>query len=441
MSDSHPPPHRRRWLRVSVRSLMILVLVLGGVAGWVANTVRTQREAIALIKAAGGQITFDYQRREVVTLGGGAVKQREPAAPAWVRRWLGDELFQNVQAVNLLKPVSSGALAALARFDRLESLLVVASPDLADGLARLRGLTRLERLSVVGPGVTDDILAELSRLDSLRWLAVGQTVRPARLALPANQSPATDTGFAHLAGLRHLADLSLTNFPNLTDAGLAQLVERLPRLRSFTAPGRESVAATLAALGRHQPDLRSLSLNGCGMSDGDLAALAGMKRLDLLRLERTGITDAGLVHLESLASLFSLYIGNPGVTDEGLRRLNGLTHLESLNLVESRVTGVGLSLLVGMPLNELWLSSTLITDPEMATVAQLTHLRRLILSYNPGLTDAALLPLRTLPDLRVLNVTATAITPEGIAALRQAVPTLSQVTTQFRVPAQPSTAK
>ena len=53
----------RRKLRFSVRSLLVLVLVIGGWLGWTVRNARIQREAVAAIRLAGGTVTYHWDKR------------------------------------------------------------------------------------------------------------------------------------------------------------------------------------------------------------------------------------------------------------------------------------------------------------------------------------------------------------------------------------------
>jgi cytoskeletal protein RodZ len=46
VSDQPVRASRRHWLRISIRSLIILVLVAGGWLGWLVRSARIQREAV-----------------------------------------------------------------------------------------------------------------------------------------------------------------------------------------------------------------------------------------------------------------------------------------------------------------------------------------------------------------------------------------------------------
>ena len=48
----------RRFLRFSVRGMILLVLAVGAALGWTVRQAHRQRDAVATIKTAGGQIDY-----------------------------------------------------------------------------------------------------------------------------------------------------------------------------------------------------------------------------------------------------------------------------------------------------------------------------------------------------------------------------------------------
>jgi hypothetical protein len=50
----------RRYLRFSVRGMIVLLVLTGGCQGWMVRSARIQREAVAAIKDAGGQVSYDW---------------------------------------------------------------------------------------------------------------------------------------------------------------------------------------------------------------------------------------------------------------------------------------------------------------------------------------------------------------------------------------------
>ena len=55
---SHP---WRRFLRFSVRGMIVLVLVIGGWLGWIVRSARIQRDAVAAIQRTGGSVQYHLE--------------------------------------------------------------------------------------------------------------------------------------------------------------------------------------------------------------------------------------------------------------------------------------------------------------------------------------------------------------------------------------------
>ena len=419
-----PPRRRRRWLRLSLRGLMLLVLLIGVPIGWVANRIHTQRQAIATVRAAGGVILFDYQG---IDHGFNIAPRRpgrtEPAAPRWLRRWLGDELFQHVAMVYFNEPVALDILATIARFDRLESLSINHADGGADESLHLRGLSRLIILMLDGEWVDDRILAEVAQLVELRQLIL-------------TDASGTDAGFARLAALPELVSLRISSHSSLTDAnltgpGVERLLEGMPRLRKMDLGTGEPLELTgmFRSLVRYHPDLEQLTIGRKGLTEEDLTLLERLTKLECLDLMHSDVTDAALAHLRPLRALKQLLVRGAGITDEGLKRLGQMPALEDVFLSGASITDAGLAHLAALPkLKRLVLGSAPgVTDAGLASVGRITSLEDLEINMAPGVTDAGLAALRGLAKLRILNLSQTLVTPIGVAALRQAIPSLRRV--------------
>jgi internalin A len=184
---------RRRFLRMSVRGLLLSIVLIGCGLGWLARVVRTgqvQRRAVAAIYQAGGWVVYDteWDQRQNVSIW-------KPTWPKWLVDRLGVDYFGNVVFINLH---DRGNDQVLAQVDRLADLKQLHRPGFA---------------------VTDAGLAHFGRLTNLELLSLDDT-------------QVTDAGLAHLKGLTGLKWLKLTR-TRVTDRGVAELQKSLPQLQAI----------------------------------------------------------------------------------------------------------------------------------------------------------------------------------------------------------------
>jgi hypothetical protein len=222
--------------------LLVLVLVLGCYFGWIAHKARTQRQAVARIKHLGGWVIYDFQEVRGVPRPYG-----EPRGPIWLRRLIGDELFQEVVRVQLNGLDLHGVdLTFLGDFPELETLNLICT-DIGDaGLAQLRRL-KLKRLRVLvlsDTGISDSGLACLADFDRLESLDV-------------SYDPVTDAGLQVLRRLENLGELGLHCTP-IEGPGLAYL-HGLRRLRSVDVRGTKASDADRSALIKAVPGVHVLA--------------------------------------------------------------------------------------------------------------------------------------------------------------------------------------
>jgi hypothetical protein len=79
----------RRFLRFSVRGMIVLVLVIGGWLGWVVRSARIQRDAVSAIRKDGNHVAYDWQWNNGSFVGA----RRNPWAPRWLVDFLGIDYF------------------------------------------------------------------------------------------------------------------------------------------------------------------------------------------------------------------------------------------------------------------------------------------------------------------------------------------------------------
>jgi hypothetical protein len=275
----------RKHLRISLRSLMLLPLLFGVWLGWRVMKAREQREVVEAVKKYGGWVHYDYE-----FLNGKLTPGREPWAPRWLRRVLGDEFFQEVRHVSLVYDNSTGK-----RFDT----------------------------SSVKP--CDDLLARLAGQSGIKCLLL-------------KKMQATDEGLKHVGEITGLEELYIWDATAVTDAGVAHLA-RLNNLKKIHINGSKITDDSLVLLSS-LASIESLSLQENRFSDKGFSRLKGEKRLkDLCAgLGDLQVTDAGLVHLKDFKYLQLLDLQNSKISAQGLEQLRGLTNLKSLWLGGTAVT-------------------------------------------------------------------------------------------------------
>jgi Leucine-rich repeat (LRR) protein len=234
---------KRRWMQLSLRTVLVLVTLLCvALSMWVVPAER-QRRAVAAIETLGGRVFYaDTQELYVNNQ-----ETNESFAKAFLRRWLPPDYFDAVEGVDLNRTsVMNAELAHLQGLRTLQALWL-ANPQVTDaGVVHLQGLTNLQVLYLPNTRVTNAGLAHLRGLTSLQELSLANTkLTDAGLAnlkgltslqkLQLVGTHVTDAGLVHLRGLTSLRDLYLSH-TQVTDAGVAGLRKALPNCR-ITGPG------------------------------------------------------------------------------------------------------------------------------------------------------------------------------------------------------------
>ena len=348
----------RRYLRVSVRGLIVLVLVVGGCLGWLVRSARLQREAVAAIRKADGEVSYDWEWKN-----GAGMPSKGPKVLRRLVEAFGVDYFGHVVQVSFS---SRTRTRLLRRAEQLQEeldrqlratnhhatnqksgvssdTLIGCSPDGAQFgsqkwepneretmLPLLKELSRLSFLNLSDVDLADDRLDWLDGLTSLTFLDLGNT-------------GIMDNGLPQLRGLVKLSVLNLQD-SKITDAGLAHL--------------------------KDLPNLSELNLTRTQITDAGLAHLTRLTNLSKLALGATSITDAGLAHLEGLTQLSRLDLTDTKISDAGLECLEGLTNLTELDLKRNRITGAGIKRLRGLKrLSKLSVPWT-VSDEEMSELEE-----------------------------------------------------------------------
>jgi Leucine-rich repeat (LRR) protein len=272
-----------------------------------------------------------------------------------------------------------------------------------------------------GPKITNEGLQTLLELKHLSSIQI-------------TRAKITDEGVKTLTAIKGLRSLSLFGCP-VTDSGLLQLAN-LPSLESLDVRGTSITNAGLSSLNRVSA-LRILKISAYG--GVDLAALKNLASLEHLCIEGwppRGNDSSSLGDLKMLPKLTSLTLTYvPEAYFQGLSELTNLKWLDlsALGWLTSDsghlLTDRGIAELKTMTqLRSLNLSGRQVNDAGFAVLSELTHLDLLDLS-NSNIADAGIKHFLAFKELQSLDLTGTLVTDQAVQELRSA---LTKTTITFR---------
>lgn len=259
----------RRYVRISLRTLFVVTTLCAIWLGCRCKRAHDQRIAVNRILELRGRVVYDYQydtnRRNS--------RNAKPSGPIWLRRFVGDDYFQEVRCVLLCEVV------------RTDDDVEIIGTDVTDADFRLIGkLRHLRELSLYGGGnVSNAGLRHLGRLRDLQCLALEET----RI---------TDAGLCHLRDLKNLSELKLMDTA-VGDEGLKHVGE-LTQLSVLNLDNTFVTSAGLSHLTRLK-NLLALSLENAQIDDSAIQHLTAMRSLSYLNLTGTNVSQEGLLAIRS----------------------------------------------------------------------------------------------------------------------------------------------
>jgi hypothetical protein len=314
-----------RRFNFSLRSLLIAVGVMGALCGWLGNRIvaaRRQASAVSEIHGSGGGIIYDYQKDC-------SNPEPEGPAPEFVRAILGDDLFQNVEAVDLremhVTRRIAESLTKLGKFRYLRLSGSTIDDDAWEVIARLRNF---HRLSVPSEALFGPRLADLEQWTQLTWLEISANAkgipdatleRVARLPQLKElilQGKASDDGLQHLRELKLLTRLVLYEVSGCSDKGMSFLAE-LPLIEELTlqCPSLSDDALQYCA---HMTHLRAIRLEGTQVTGKGFDHFALLPHLQRVDGHRAPLNDECLKWLAKCRSLRIFHFSGKLITAEAL---------------------------------------------------------------------------------------------------------------------------
>jgi hypothetical protein len=197
-----PIPTKRRFLRFSLRAMLLLILVVAAALGWLIREARKQAIAVAALEEMGCSVEYGYAG--------------SPSMIERLRKWLGDSESRNVIGVSIHETTLTGArLTPLRELTCVESLWLAEIPVTDADLVNLNGLGEMHYLSLSKTKLTDAGLSSFKGMKQLYRLDLSGTA-------------VTDAGLVQLHGLTQLVELELSE-TQVTDTGVERLQTALPQ--------------------------------------------------------------------------------------------------------------------------------------------------------------------------------------------------------------------
>ncbi|MCC6126740.1 MAG: hypothetical protein IT426_17395 [Pirellulales bacterium] len=167
-------------------------------------------------------------------------------------------------------------------------------------------------------------------------------------------------------------------------------------------------------------NLQKLIISECDrLTVEGISKIRSLQRLQELHLNPKKDADLCMKYVSEIKSIRHLILTFSKITDDGLKHVGTMPNLEWLDLSQvETITGRGLKYLVGLPLRELSLSRTIITDEDMVYVGDLSGLETLFLN-SPNITDKGIKHLARLKRLKTLFLCEMKITDNCLPYLCQ----------------------
>jgi hypothetical protein len=157
-----------RWrFQFSLRSMLVLVVIVALASGWLATDLKKAREQSELVQELPAGVMYDWEFGNSLAW----IPNAQPPTQAWLRALLGEEFFADAVDVHIAN-CADATLKKINRFTEIRRLAVNGTGVTDVGLENVKGLTRLQQLSLQDTKVTVGGLKQLGCLKDLRNLLI-----------------------------------------------------------------------------------------------------------------------------------------------------------------------------------------------------------------------------------------------------------------------------
>jgi len=337
--------------------------------------------------------------------------------------------------------ITNEGLAHIERLTQLRDLNLTKTKVTDQGMARLAALTELTKLYLSDTAVGDAGLKQLERLPQLKYLALNGTY-------------VGDLGYDGFREQLPQAEI-IWDGRDTERSAAHKLLDNGARLNLVTRSGEsQKEVEKKTDLPRERFDLLSVDLSdNPTVGDDDLKALAGLTKVENVKLSGTAVTAAGLQHLHGLTSLKAIDLGSLHLDESSVDSLEnalpgcvvelkpsadretaiwvlsqkGRVTISTPDGDETAETGDIQQLPKGeFALREVYLDeAAAIGDADIERFKDVPGIESLFLSHA-DITDAGLEHLAGCTALRDLSLSQTKVTSKGMERLGR-LPSLRQL--------------
>lgn len=277
LSENSTTP-KRRWLQLSLRTLLLAMLVFGCGMGWLGGRRRRSQEAWRPIRTLEQDSFANLNDSLGVQSNGG-----------WLEQKLGIDFPQPPRSLTICGDESTkDKIACACQLKSLEVLSLIyfhPEPDME---------------------FVDHAVCSFSKLPQLkRFILI--------------EGKFTGSSLRHFSGSVSIRTLDLDLCTGLTEQGLTSIGE-LPYLTTLDLSDTRISDAMLKVVS-HSKSVEDLDVSFTSISDKGLSCLKGMASLREISLSNTAITDEGLSALAEVKTLRKVYLVDTKVTTEGTAKL------------------------------------------------------------------------------------------------------------------------
>lgn len=317
----------------------------------------------------------------------------------------------------------------VSEYDGGTNVVYLHGAEPKDSIPWIASLRNIRKLDFAGADIDDQEVAMLPPLEGLVDLNLDGTKISSqslpRLAQYENLERLSLSGLslgeeASIPAFKALTYLQLDD-SRVSHSAFAS-IGKLTSLQGLSLMGTPVTPTDLAQLGALK-NLENIYLDRSELTDEIIASFPNLPKLRFLDMEKNpGVTGATFHSLSKLSQLEELYINETAVSNEALAHIAKLSKLKVLVVHTTNLEAGAIELLCSLPLQQLFIGGTGITDDDVALLGDSKTLEVFWARNTRQVTMRGIRPLLSVPTLKTLGVEGTGLTGDDMEEIRRVRP-------------------